>query len=123
MSVVKDEKPLWRAGLALSGPVIVLSVAALLMGVANRSLFRSPTLRGMILLMMGLSILALGMLLWGMRRGSRRLRRWDVRLSILGNLILLVLLALAVFATHPAELNQTDAATPQSVGTSGDASP
>ena len=119
MAVVKDEKPLWRAGLALSGPVIVLSVCALVAGLVNRSLLRSPTLRGMDLLMMALLILALAMLLWRMKRGSRRMRRWDVRLAIVANVILLVLLGLAFLSVRPTEVIQTDAATPQSVGGGG----
>jgi hypothetical protein len=119
MSVVKDEKPLWRAGLALSGPVIVLGVCVLIAGAVNRSLLRSPTLRGMNLLMMAFSVLALGMLLWGMKRGSRRLRRWDVRLSIVANIILLGLLALAFFSVRAADSTPSDMSAPQSVSGGG----
>lgn len=119
MAVVKDEKPLWRAGIALSGPVIVISAASLLIGVINHQLMRSPTLRGLMLVMMALCGLALGMLLWRMRKGSRRLRRWDVRLSILGNVVLLVLLALAFFLVHPIDSEGTDIGTPRSTMESG----
>src|SRR4051794_38742030 len=103
MAVFKGEKPLWGAGPGLSGPVIGLTVGALLVGVVNRSLLRSPTVRGLMLAVMALSILALGMLLWGMRPGSRRFRRWDVRLAVISNAILLVLLGLAFFLIHPGD--------------------
>ena len=118
MAVVKDEKPLWRAGLALSGPVIVVSAAALIVGMVNRSLLRSPTLRGMMLLMMALLILALGMLLWRIRPGTRRLRRWDVRLAILANLILFVLLSLAFFLVQPSNGPGSEITAPRSAGES-----
>jgi hypothetical protein len=120
MSVVKDEKPLWRAGLALSGPVIVLGITALAVGLINRTLLASGALRGFFLAMMGLSVLALAMLLWGLRRGSRRLRRWDVRLSILANIALLGALVFVQLFVRPGHSTQTDLAGPQSVtGDSG----
>jgi hypothetical protein len=119
MAVVKDEKPLWRTGLALSGPVIVVGVCALAAGLVNPALLRSATLRGMDLVMMALSVLALAMLLCGLRPHSRRLRRWDVRLSILGNVILLALLAISFFAVQPTEILQPDVSAPQSVAGGG----
>ena len=119
MAVVKDEKPLWRAGIALSGPVIVISAAALLVGVINHQLMGSPTLRGLMLVMMSLCGLALGMLLWRMRKGSRRLRRWDVRLAILGNVVLLILLALAFFLVRPVDSESSDIGTPRSAVENG----
>jgi hypothetical protein len=111
---VKDEKPLWRAGITLSGPVIVISAAALVTGAINRQMFRLTTLRGLMLIMMALSVLALGMLLWRMRRGSRRLRRWDVRLSLLGNILVLILLGLAFFLVHPSDSTESDIGAPRS---------
>ncbi len=116
MAVVKDEKPLWRTGLALSGPLIVLSVAALIIGVVNKSLLRSETLRGLLWGLIGLTIIALAMLVWGLRRGSRRLRRWDVRLAIAGNVILLLLMGYAALATGPANELAPDITAPQSAG-------
>jgi hypothetical protein len=115
MAVVKDEKPLWRAGLALSGPVIVLGIAALIAGFVDRPLLGSPALRGFDLILIFLAILALGMLLWRVRRRSRRMRRWDVRLSIVANLALIAGLVIVLLVVRANESGQTDVGAPQSV--------